>query len=152
MQNIETHIVEEPYWLKALVERIDKCVTALNLMGPLGYRWLEPGTINNPNPAWIVAIYPTPNEAYGGGCDGQKLYPGFALDIGQLIEGFSQIKEVAWNNPTGYNGDLDGPEVSIKGLFIGEPVWLRVFHIPPSDEDPTLVVNIANGDFWEKRD
>jgi hypothetical protein len=147
---IETHTVQDPLWLQALIELVDRCTIPLNLMGPLGYRWLEPGSLNNPNPFWIIGVYPTPSEAYGGCHDGEKLYPGFTVNVGRLINGFSELEDLVWNNPTVYDGDLDGPEIAIKGYFTDVLVLLRIFHIPPSDEDPTLVVNLANGDWCEK--
>jgi hypothetical protein len=147
---VEEHVVQEPQWLKTLVDRVVEAIEPLNLMGPFGYRWLEPNTEANPSPAWVIAVYPTPNEAYGGQHDGQLLYPGFNLDLAYIVEGFSQVGALAWNNPTVYNGDLDGPHISIQGYFAGYPAWVRIFHLPPRDEEPTLVVDLASGDWWEK--
>jgi len=148
---VEEHVAEEPQWLKTLMARIVDAVEPLNLMGSFGYRWLQPETLENPSVAWIMVVFPTPNEAYGGSDDGRLLYPGFNLDIGFLLDGFSAVGDLKWNNPTIYNGELDGPNISIQGFFAGYPVWLQIFHLPPTDQEPTLVVDLASGDWWEKQ-
>lgn len=149
--NIETHTVQEPAWLQALTARLVEAIDPINLMGPLGYRWFDPQTSINPTDWWVVAAYPTPNEAGGGGpYDGELLFPGFKLDVAFLLQAFSGLEVLEWKSPTLYNGDLDGPEVSIKGSFAGEQVWLRVFSLPPSDEEPSLTVDLASGDWCER--
>lgn len=126
-------------------------VQPLNLMGQMGYRYLEPGTIQNPTDYWVLAVYPIPNEAFGGCHDGGLVYPGFSLDLGHFLEGFQGVEVLAWHAPSVYNGELDGPEVSVKGSFTGKRVWVRVFAHPPSDVSPSLVVDLANGNYWEKK-
>ncbi len=148
--SLEEHLVEEPSWIKTLVDRAVEATEPLNLMGPFGFRWLEPKSEVNPSSAWIVAVYPTPNESYGGQHDGRLLYPGFNLNLSFLFEGFTSVGDLAWHNPTVYNGELDGPHISIQGFFAGYPVWFRMFHLPPQDEEATIVVDLANGDWWEK--
>ncbi len=125
-------------------------VQPLNLMGQMGYRYLEPGTLQNPTDYWVFAVYPTPNEAFGGYHDGGLVYPGFSLDLGHFLEGFGATEDLVWHAPAVYNGELDGPEVSLKGSFTGRRVWVRVFAQPPSDVMPSLVVDLANGNCWEK--
>ena len=148
--NLEEHVAESPKWIQVLVDRVLESIEPLNLMGPLGYRWIEPECELNPGSAWVIGLHPTPNEAYGGQHDGQKLFPGFALNITYLLQAFSDVGEVVWTSPAHYNGDLDGPEVSIKGYFSGYPVWLRIFTLPPADEEASLVVDLATGEFWDK--
>lgn len=136
--------------MKALVERVVEAIQPLNPMGRIGYRWVEPNAPSNLNSWWLVAIYPTPNEAKTGPHEGQKVYPGFHLNLSAILPSFSQGVELVWRAPTIYNGNLDGPEVSLKGTFAGNEVWLRIFSLPPDDEAATLIVDLASGDCWEK--
>lgn len=149
---IEVHNVAEPEWIRTLVN--DVLLAAfepLGFIGQLGYRWWEPDNVYNTFAGWQIAVFPTPNEICGSHeCDGRLSVNGFSLNIGSILNVFSSIKSVVWNAPTEYNGDLDGPELHVQGLFAGKHVWLRVFNIPPSDEPPSYCIDPAQGTVWKK--
>jgi hypothetical protein len=63
---------------------------------------------------------------------------------------FGSVEKLDWHAPVQYNGELDGPEISIKGQFAGKSVWLRVFHLPPSDEPASIVIDPVRKRAWEK--
>jgi len=148
--DVEVATVEHPQWMKALMEVVIECMEPLNIMGPLGYRFLEPEHPENEFEGWQIAVYPTANEVVGGEQDGSFLFPGFALDIDTMLATFSSVEGVVWNNPVHYTGDLDGPNLSIQGTFTGVPLWLRIFHWPPGDEEASLLVDPASGEIREK--
>jgi hypothetical protein len=151
---IEEHVIQEPAWIKALVE--DVLLPSMHpygFIGPLGYRWWEPENPGNSFDGWQIAVFPTPNELRGPHPDDGCLYVnGFRLDVGKILSVLSEVQQVAWNSPTAYQGDLDGPELSLQGSFAGKVIWLRFFQIPPPDERPAYYVNPVTGEAWEKRD
>lgn len=149
---IEEHVIHEPPWIRALVEDVlVDSVQPLGFIGPLGYRYWEPGNQQNFFPGWQLAVYPTPNEVQGAVVhDGAKYVSGFRLNVGRILAAMSHVEMVAWNAPVEYTGDLDGPELSVQGQFAGKHVWLRVFNLPPSDEPASYYVNPATGEAWEK--
>lgn len=148
----EEHTIQEPLWLRSLIEDVViGAVTPLGFIGPLGYRWWEPGNRDNTFDGWQIVVFPTPNEVRGPvPHDGCKYVSGFRLDVGQVIGVMTAVESVAWNSPTSYNGDLDGPELSVRGTFAGKHVWLRFFHLPPPDEPCSFYVNPATGQTVEK--
>ena len=74
---IETHEVKKPAWIEALVEALVGSIDPHGFVGPIGYRYWEPGNPHAPGQAWQVAAYPTPNEAVSGPLDGCKYVNGF---------------------------------------------------------------------------
>ena len=148
----EVHTIQEPAWLKALVEDVVvDAVVPLGFIGPLGYRYFEPQNPENSFDGWQVVIYPTPNEVRGPVAnDGCKYVSGFCLDVGRIIEAMSQVDSVAWNAPVQYNGYLDGPEISVQGQFAGKHIWLRFFQLPPPDEPCFFYINPQTGEVAEK--
>lgn len=150
---LEEHTIQEPYWIKALVD--DVVIEAMQphgFIGPLGYRWWEPDSPNNSFAGWQIVVFPTPNEVKGATAhDGSRYVSGFRLDVGRIIQAMGgTVESVVWNAPMQYNGDLDGPELSVQGQFAGRHIWLRFFHIPPPDEPPSFYVNPDSGEAWER--
>lgn len=144
---LEEHTVREPTWIRTLVDDVVmEAITPLGTIGPLGFRYWPPGQEDNTFDGWQVVIYPTPNEVRGPvPGDGCKTVSGFKLDVARIIGVMNHVDSVVWMSPVRYNGDLDGPEVSLRGTFIGKRVWLRFFHLPPADEPCTTAVNPATG-------
>jgi hypothetical protein len=145
---IEIHATKpEPDWIRALVN--DVLVDAfqpLGFIGPLGYRVWHPGHLDNIFDGWQIAVYPVPNEVRGSHPhDGERFVNGFCLDVGQILRVITDLKSVAWNMPTSYNGELDGPELSLQGKFAGKQVWLRIFQMPPSDEPALYYIDPMTG-------
>lgn len=143
---IVEHTVETPAWIKALVEDLTECVTPLGFIGPLGYRYWEPDDPQNPSEAWQVVVYPTPNEVRGTDRnDGAMFVSGFRLDVGRIIGMFCAVDELVWASPAKHSGDLDGPEISLRGRYTSKHVWVRFFSLPPRDEPPAFAVNPTTG-------
>lgn len=149
---IEECVVNVPAWLTALVEEVIKdAVVAHTVIGPLGYRWLLPGDAGNEFEGWQVTVYPTPGEIRGAHPnDGDKFVSGFRLNVGSILNHLTDVEEVAWNAPSHYNGDLDGPEFDVRGKFIGKRVWIRFFSLPPFDEPSTCYLDPRTGRAWTK--
>lgn len=144
--------VEHPPFLGALMEVVINAMTPVEgFIGPLGYRWWGPETPGSAYPGWTVATYPTPFELRGGVNDGARGVTGFTLNVAAIVGAFSTLENLDWQAPVQYNGDLDGPEISIKGQFAGKSVWLRIFHLPPHDEPVSLVVDPVRKTAWEKQ-
>lgn len=143
----QVHTIEQPAWIDELVAGVLPAMTpqADGFLGPLGFCWCEPGIIDNLDASWRLCLYPTPNACVGGPQDGAHYVYGFRLDLLQIMRLFQAISAVEWNTPHGYNGDLDGPEISLKGTFKDVEVWLRVFNMPPYDEPPGCHVDGHSG-------
>lgn len=140
MTTIDEHAIRKPEWLERLVELVLDCVTPFGFIGPIGYRWWDPGQFGNPYDAHQVAAFPTAYVVDGGREDGERRVSGFDLDLSKLLSGFDEISSVAWHTPASYNGDLDGPEVRVQGRFAGTDACLRLFHVPPPDEPAYFAV------------
>jgi hypothetical protein len=150
--SFEVHTIEEPQWLRALVQDVlVDAVQPLGFIGPLGYRWWEPNNTENNFDGWQVAVYPTPNEVIGPTAfDGCKYVSGFRLNVWHILNCLTAVEGVAWHAPVQYNGYLDGPEISVRGMFAGKHVWIRFFQLPPPDEPASFLVNPATGQAIEK--
>lgn len=143
---IVEHTVETPAWIKALVEDLAACVMPLGFIGPLGYRYWEPDDPQNQSEAWQLVVYPTPNEIRGSDRnDGAVFVSGFRLDVGRIVGMFCNVDEIVWATPARFSGNLDGPEISLKGRYTTKQIWLRFFHLPPPDESPAFAVNPQTG-------
>jgi len=148
---LEVHTIQEPLWIRALVEEVVKeAMWPLGFIGPLGFRYWEPEAPTNTFAGWQVVVYPTLNEAAGPHKhDGNKFVSGFRLNVGHIVTAMGgSVESIVWNSPVGYNGDLDGPEISVQGHFCGKHVWLRVFHLPPPDEPVACYVDLQTGRAW----
>ena len=137
MNNIEEHMIDStPCWLKALVERIIESIQPINPIGKLGYRYTQSEDADDPE-TWFVHIFPSPNEAFGGCHDGERIFPGFTLHLSHLLDAFTSVGELVWKSTTVYNEELDGPEFLLQGDFAGNAVVVRIFAYPPRDEKPS---------------
>lgn len=142
--------VETPGFLPALMDVLLAAITPEGLLGPIGFRWWGPDDSGSAFNGWTVAAYPTPHEVSGGPNDGARGCTGFQLNIAVIVGAFSSLEKLDWAAPGHYNGDLDGPEISVKGTFAGKPVWLRVFSLPPLDEPASIVIDPIRHRAWEK--
>ncbi len=143
--------VETPAFIPALLDVLLTAVVPDGVIGPLGYRWWGPDTPGSSYAGWTVVVYPTPHELRGGANDGAKGSAGFTLNLAVILGAFSGLEMLDWHAPVQYNGDLDGPEISVKGQFAGKSVWLRVFHLPPHDEPASVVIDPIARRAWEKQ-
>lgn len=130
----EFHTAESRAWVDALVEVVRGAVRPHGFIGRLGYRLWGPWADGNPSPGHLLCVFPTGSRVVGGPYDGADAVSGFDLDMTPVFEAFRTVRRTVWRMPSQYNNDLDGPEVLIDGLFLGRPVTLRVFHVPPPDE------------------
>jgi hypothetical protein len=149
---LEEHTIREPSWIKALVyDVIVDAVQPLGFIGPLGYYWWQPGNDHNVFDGWQVVVFPAPYEIRGTSPhDGNKSVSGFRLNFSSILEVLSSVESVVWHSPVRYNGDLDGPELSVQGQFAGKRVWLRFFNLPPPDEPCSHYVDPTTGEAREK--
>ena len=101
-------------------------------MGPLeyGYR-LEEDIVE-------LIVYPTPVELVGGAVDGAVVVPGFSLDLQMLPAAFERVDALHWQAHSMGSYDLEGPHLSLEGIYQGHHVWLRVLSEPPEEAEPGL--------------
>lgn len=145
---VAEHTVLTPKWISALVEDVVvECVTPQGFMGQLGYRYWPPDDAGLP---WTVAAYPTPTAVVGDAVPpGAVTVSGFRFDVGRLLAAMSGVTEVVWAAPAKYNGNMDGPEISVRGVFAGKHVWFRFFHLPPPDESPAYSLDLRTAEATE---
>ena len=128
-----------PGWLESLVDDVASCVEAHNVLGPLGYRWVEEGDM------WEVMIYPAPAQLAGGPEDGATVAPGFSLDVHQLCATFEKIVDVHWQAQAFGPHDHTGQHISIEGVYKGHHIFLQVLSEAPDDEEPRFTVDASGG-------
>jgi hypothetical protein len=104
-------------------------------MGQLEYRYhLEEDIVE-------LTIYPTPVELVGGAVDGAVVVPGFSFDIYMLQSAFEQVDALDWQAHSMGPHDLEGPHLSLEGIYQGYYVWLRVLSDPPEEVEPGLYLD-----------
>jgi hypothetical protein len=140
-----------PPWLLDLVNKVHEYIEPITLMGQLGYRWLSPENSVNESGVWVLGVYPCANELRGGPKDGTMINPGFRLDISPFLSGFSSIENMAWIHPAAYTGGLEGPRFCIEGTYSDHRLRLQIFAVAPADEDASLVIDMASGNWWQKK-
>jgi hypothetical protein len=123
--------VELEAWLDALIDDVAACITAENVMGPLGCRH---GGHDDEYDFVDVVIYPTPTELVGGAADGGLFDPDFSLDLDQLQAVFEHVDDFGWRALGGF--DPDGPHIWVEGIYQGRETYLRVLASAPEDEEP----------------
>ncbi|MCP4658686.1 MAG: hypothetical protein GY856_25015 [bacterium] len=128
---------EPPAWMESLIDVVLESIETHTLMGPLGYRYGEDSGL------WEILVYPTPVELSGGDVDGMIVSPGFSLDLEPLLAAFEQIADMRWSvYRYGLHG-LDGPEISIEGVYEGNEIFLRILAEAPEDEEPGIKVDTS---------
>ena len=123
---------QSPEWLNSLVDDVISCIEAHNAMGPLEFLY------RNEEDFWEIVIYPTPVELKGGIVEGTVVFPGFSLDLQQLISVFDQVDEINWRAHGFGPWDHDGPHISIEGIYQKHNVWLQVLAEAPDDAEPGM--------------
>ncbi len=149
--SLSEHTIQTPGWISALVEDVlVGCVLPLGFAGPIGYRYWPPDDQTNPSAAWLIVAYPTPSVVRGqDAADGAVFVSGFRFDVATLIKAMGDVSEVVWCSPAGSGNNLDGPEISVRGTFLGKDVWIRFFSLPPPDEPPAYAVDPRTGEATE---
>lgn len=140
-----------PDWILELIDKVQECVSPINVMGQLGYRWLPPEHDANVTKVWLLGVYPCSNELRGGHADGKIIHPGFEFELSSIVSKFSSVDNLVWIHPTVYNGGLEGPRLCIDGSYGKHNIRFQFFAVAPTDEDPSLVIDMASGDWWQKR-
>ena len=146
-----TQVDPAPDWILDLVSKAQECLAPINVMGQLGYRWLPPDHEINSANVWVLGVYPCSNELRGGRTDGKIINPGFEFRLSSLLSEFSTVENLAWIHPTVYNGGLEGPRFCIDGSYGKHNIRFQFFAVAPTDEDPSLIIDMASGDWWQKR-
>ncbi len=139
---LEQHTIVTPAWLRALIEDVVvEVVTAFGFMGPIGFRYEEPAD-DQPDAAWVIHAYPTPNEVRGCDAnDGMMFVSGFSVNLGALLDAFQTVTSVTWHSPAQQTAHDSGPKIVVQGTFLGRRVALHFFRMPPADEPPAFAVN-----------
>lgn len=150
MADFAVQTLDEPAWVRTFLEFLAGAITPHDFFGPLSCRMYPYQGNSADDPEFVLLVFPTPFEVRYGAEDGAISSPGFTLDVQRVLSGFSSVKSMAWHVPVVYNGNLDGPELRISGTFVGIRVWLRIFTIPPSTEQPSHVYEPQTGRFWER--
>ena len=123
---------QPPIWMESLVDIVSECIEPHNTMGPMGFRYELDEDL------WVVIVYPSPIELIGESLDGTIVAPGFSLDLEQLRSAFEQLDEARWNAHSFGPYDLDGPHISIEGIYQKHNVWLQVLAEAPDDAEPGM--------------
>lgn len=140
-----------PAWLHELVRKIGQQFRPLGFIGQLGFRYLEPDCPGNITRRWLIGVYLIPTELSGGSHDGAAILAGFGLDLLTLISLFSTVTTVEWRVPRSYTDGLSGPEVWLEGMYRDtEAVQLHLYADCPSDEFPSLVLDVATHELRAK--
>ncbi len=142
-KNGDQHPLEDdgpdpPAWVETLLDLVANCIEPHVPMGPLGY-W-----ISTEEGVFELVVYPTPVEFVGGAVDGDVGIPGFSLDVQAIQAGFERIDGLDWQAHSFGDHDLDGPHISISGIFQGREVWLRVLSEPPDDIEPGMLLDTSS--------
>ncbi len=123
---------QPPTWLADLVDSVSACIEAHSPMGPLEYWYSTEEEITE------LIIFPTPVELVGGAVDGAVVVAGFSLDLHTLQTAFERLDAVYWQaHSLGFH-DVEGPHLSLEGIYQGQEVWLRVLSEPPEEAEPGL--------------
>jgi hypothetical protein len=130
-------MTDAPDWLISLVDSVADCMEAAAPSGPVGYRWL-----NDDGEFWEVLVYSTPVQLVGGAVDGEIVYPLFSLDLQGLSSCFDEVVDFRWQAQDFGPHDLEGPHVSVEGVYRGRNVYLRVLSEPPEDEEPGMDLEV----------
>ena len=126
---------DAPPWLDSLARAVVDSLVAHSDFGPLGLQYREDGGRE-------ALLYPLPLELVGGPDDGRVVSPAFSLDVDRLRAAFERTDEVLWlphDEPADGPG---GPCLSLRGLFQGQPLRLRVLAFAPPGEGPAGTIDV----------
>ena len=123
---------EDDGWLDAFLANVVVCTEADSAMGPFGLRYTCDEDF------WEITIHPTPIELVGGKHDGERVVPGFSVNLGQFQALFDSVEDFGWNT-IGLNVP-DGPHIWLEGVYQGREVVVQVLAYPPEDEEPGLKI------------
>ena len=142
---IFVHEVRYPAWIQALVDEVVlPAVLPQTFIGELGYRFWVPESQED-GATWLIHVYPMPIELRGQQYDGQRATSGFSLDVGKIVARFDRLDDMAWCSPPFTNAAVVPPRMDFTGMFLGNPVELRITAIAPPDANPTHVMDVQTG-------
>ena len=132
-----------PAWLDTLIETVVNCMEAHSPMGGCGFRFCPPETDDE---LWAIFVYPTPVALRGGDDDGQRVDPGFSLDLEVLREALDEVVALRWTAHPLSEYDYNHPSVAIEGRFQGHAVYVEIQAYAPDDEPPGMTLDVDASD------
>lgn len=133
---------QQPDWIHELAQLILSSIKYLDVTGPIGYRWLEPWTLDNNTRNWVVVFYPLALEAVGGAHDGAAIVSDFIFDVAFVASKFNRVSAILWRVAHVEEFKLTGSRIRITGEYANNPIALSVFTAPPEVEGTAGKVNM----------
>ncbi len=89
-----------------------------------------------------MEAYPTPIQLVGCAVAGVLVPPKFTLNLQELQSSFDEVTDFIWCAHDFALQDLEGPHISIEGVFQGPDVCLRVLsEAANNEEEPGLILD-----------
>lgn len=124
-----------PTWIDSLIMHILSCMEGHSITGGISSRHRQEEELLE------LIIHPTSIELVGGAEDGAEVTPGFSLDVQLLMTAFEQVNAIHWIAHGFGPFDLEGPNISIEGIYKSHQVWVRILAYPPEDEPPGIYLD-----------
>jgi hypothetical protein len=131
-----------PVWLTGLIDQVVPQIYGADVLPPLGCHYFRA------DEGWEVTVFASNTEIVGGEKDGQKLPARFCVDLQKIADLFSNVTGFSWQvQSLGPDDDL-GPNVSVEGVYDGQPVWLRILAFAPPQFSSGRYARVYEG-CWE---
>jgi hypothetical protein len=103
-------------------------MAGVDTLSPIGCHYFHN---EEPPEQWEVSVFAARTEIVGGERDGQETSSRFTLDLKRVVRLFSEVKRLHWQGLEFGADDEVGSHISIEGIYLGRPVWLRILaHAP----------------------
>ena len=116
-----------PPWLAKMANQVASEMHAMDVLSPIGCHYYHSRDRNQ----WEVTLFASKTEVVGGQRDGLVSPSKFTVDVGGVIDLFTEVTALNWQALPVGPGDELGPHVSLEGVFQGHAVWLRILAKAP---------------------
>lgn len=140
MSPFEEHQIR-PDWIVRFFEIMQEAFTSLGPTAGIGYRHVRLADGSH-----VLFVFQSMGEILGGKGDGTRVYSGLQIDLGKIMEAFSQIDFLGWHCPAVYASPEEGPQIRITGTIFDVPVTVRILSQPLADAELTMKVDSVTGE------
>jgi hypothetical protein len=131
-----------PAWLQLLIDQVTCAIVDYDCHAPIGCHFYQ-----NPDTAeWEISAFVSSTEVVGGPMDGTKVNPPVQLDIGSVIDVFSDKPTIHWQSDAVAADDELAQHISFQGRINEHRVWLRILRGAPDGTGPGRLVHAGSGE------
>lgn len=135
-------------WITDLAKRVLDEILPIDPLAPVGCHHF----LNAESAQHEITLFVSKTEVVGGADDGRLHDSRFCLDLNGIYGMFELVTDFRWQTSRVGQEDELGAHIAIEGVYLGNPVSLRILAEAPQRYDHGRIINVHTAqmqDVWQ---